>query len=433
MTIRLPKPVIKNISLEPREGGSGELVIEYIIPTNPNTGYSGTVLFLRPINDPLNVPELDYKYYLSGPLSFNDVHYLFAPVTRRNRPAQIRVPIPLYTTYYAGLATYLCHEHSFEILDSNQVDRQFKDILTNDQLLSISSIATLRKTVPQGLVLKNPGTLRLEDIPDPDPGPTYLSQQSETASQAYRLTQTFIDEFQTINFLNLDRSSGYELILNAGNVSLDFNEIRKQELSTLLIAGLKADNQSTTFLLPEPIDTVDVIKFNNITWAGQDISIYAATGFNQGDVTEPENFRLISSGQDILANEGENTLNLRVDFLTANSFVKDVVVNYTSATPSVLYTKTLNFNEFFDQCVIFVDADDLTNIVVTTSIDDGITFVNSTGTEGFDYFNFSRVSNKIIIKFEIYGINTINGYSVSVGVKPTPPPSLIEGPNPKPL
>lgn len=417
---KLPIPEILNLDLEIREAAYGEVTVEYKLSELPADGISGVVVFLRPIQDKHNFPPVKLKHPQRGSLSTNDTHYIFLP-PKRNTPAHIKFQIPLYTTYMAGIATFKLHEHS------NLVTQEGLD---NQGSFELSEIKLLKKTFPLKLELPKEGTLRIEGDPNLDEGPTYLSQASQDATQRYRFTQTFIDEFRTTRNLNLDRSHNIKLEegVNGARVALE-EQIYINE-SIQLIDGLKAPDQPTTFTLFSPLETPDVYKFNRLTWVGEDVNVYCATGYSIGDVTETENFRLIQQNQDIDCRPREDSFNIRVDFLKPTSYIKNVILHYTRLDPAIILTNTISTEHSFNHAAVFIDTDDLPNVIVEMSNDGGKTFVEPEGGEGLDYFKFPTPGNKAVLKIQMFGDSYIEGYAINVGLLQTAAPEPIDGPNP---
>ena len=419
----LPIPQILHVSLEHVQADMGQITIEYMIPETPLITISGVVLFLRPVNDPLNFPKRSFKKYSSGPLTQDDNHTLFLP-PRLGKRAQIQQLIPLYQTYQVGLATYKIHEHS-SILEKNPFTNEIEVNLTDQEIFSLSPIKEVKGTFPIGLSLQKPGSIRIEEEPAEDEGPTYLSIATQGASQQYRLTETFIDEFSSSKYLDLNKCFNLKFIPAPKGASIKPEKDILIPGEAQLISGLKAPAEATTFILPTPIETPDIQKFNKITWSGQDIKVYVSTGFNSGEVINIENFREIFNGQDILSNEGEDTLNLRVDFLTADSFISDVTLHFTRYEASIIHTKVINRTNMFNQAACFINADNIEKVFMSMSNDGGKTFVEPTKGQGVDLFEFETANNQAVLRIELFGHNIIEGYGISTGLLVRPPQEPI--------
>jgi hypothetical protein len=423
---KLPTPEILNISLQIKEAGIGELLIEYQLPELPALGLSGMVLFLRPIQDPNNFPlDLKQKYPQRGNLSTSDIHHIFLPPTKKKHPSQISVLVPLYTTYQVGLASFRISEHSDIITQSGS-----SLTLDSQPNFDLSLIKPIKKTFPLGLVLPVLGTLRIEEEPILDNEPTYLTQQSQSAVQRYRLSETFIDPFKDSKYINLSSSHNIESSQQVSNIRIKLKDKTLIKDSVQLIAGLKAPNQPTTFTLPSPLETPDVYSFDYLTWLGQNIRVFASTGFGIGDVTQTENFRLIQPNQDIQSKPKEDSFNLRVDFLTQDALIKDVILHYTHIDPAIIVTNPIVSKSNFNQAVVFVDTDDLASTIVEMSNDGGRTFVESEGSEGVDLFKFPAFGNHSVLRIKLFGEHYVDGYAINTGISQVIAPNPIEGPDP---
>lgn len=427
MTILLPQPQILKVALLKREANIGELTIEYKLPLSPTTPLSGIIVFLRQINDPLNSPINEDISYLSGNLSLKDNHRIFLPPPR-NKKSQIQILLPLYTTYLVGIASFYIHEHSLTIVDTNGID--FKHTLDPAQNFILSTINLLPTTkFPENIEISNLGNIRVEEEPFLQNIPTYLSERSKAISQQYRFATNFIDEFQTLDNINLTQSTN--IITEKGIIGFRLSRDNNLTISdsTEIITGLKSPNGPTTFFTT-PIDSVDIFKFQNIIWDGFDVSVFVSTGFNIGDVTNTDNFRLITSGQDLNARNNENTLNLRIDFLSSNSFIKNVTVYYLAHEPSQIYTKIINFASPFNHAACFINGTNLANIRLELSNDGGNTFIEPSTGEGLDYFSFNELGSDAVLKISLFGPGSIDGFSISTGIKPPPLPVITNGPRP---
>jgi hypothetical protein len=422
-TKALPVPHILKVYLHHVQADMGQITIEYEIPETPQITISGVVLFLRPVNDPLNFPKLALKKYSSGPLTQDDNHVLFLP-PRPGRKAQIQHTIPLYQTYQVGLATYKIHEHS-SILPRNAYTNEIEDELIDQEIFILSPVKEIKGTFPAGLDLQKPGTVRIEEELPEDEGPTYLSIASQSASQQFRLTETFVDEFNSTKFLDLNKCFNLDFIPSPRGSSIKPQKDILTPGSVNLIDGLKAPEEATTFILPVPIETPDIQKFNKLTWEGKNVKVYVSTGFNSGEVVNNENFREIFNGEDILANEGEDTLNLRVDFLTPDAFISNVILSFTRYEASVIYTKVIHTTNFFNQAACFINADNVEKVFMTMSNDGGKTFVEPTQGQGVDLFEFKTNNNQAVLRIEFFGHNIIEGYSISTGLLIKPPSDPI--------